>query len=82
MRALVRPGPEVDVAQAEVIAIEGEGTGFRPGPNDQVVRLVKALMREIGLVPDEWYSEPMPRTKPAMMRPFDRLSSIANSSAM
>jgi hypothetical protein len=24
----------------------------------------------------------MPRTKPAMMRPFDRLSSIANSSAM
>ena len=23
-------------------------------------------------MPEEWYSEPMPRTKPAMMRPFDR----------
>ena len=33
-------------------------------------------------MPVEWYSLPMPRTKPVMIRPRDRLSSMANSSAM
>src|SRR6516162_1913529 len=49
MRALIGPGPEVDVAQAEVVAVEGERTGLGPRPDDQIVRLVEALMRKIGV---------------------------------
>ena len=30
-----------------MVAVEGEGAGLGPGPDDQVVRFVEALMREI-----------------------------------
>ena len=35
-----------------------------------------------GLIPYEWYSIPVPRTKPEMIRPPDITSSIAMSSAV
>src|SRR5580692_10245932 len=46
MRGLVWPRPEVDIPQAEMVAVEGEGTRLRPGPDDQIVRLVETLVRE------------------------------------
>src|SRR5438477_12741349 len=46
MRSLVRPRPEVNIPQAEMVAVEGEGTGLRPGPDDEIVRLVETLVRE------------------------------------
>ena len=47
-----------------------------------IVRLVEAVVREVGNTPIVSYSAPMPRTNPVITRPFDRTSSIANSSAM
>ena len=32
-----------------MVAVKGEGTGLRPGPDDQIVRLVESLVREIGV---------------------------------
>ena len=36
----------------------------------------------LGLIPYEWYSMPVPSTKPEMIRPPDMTSSIAMSSAI
>src|SRR4051794_644647 len=47
MRGLVWPRPKIDIPQAEMVAVEGERTGLRPGPDDQIVRLVETLVREI-----------------------------------
>src|SRR6476646_5187949 len=43
MRLLHRARPGVDVADAEVLADELEGPGFRPRLDDEVVRLLEAL---------------------------------------
>ena len=49
VRRLVGPRPQIDVVQAEMIAVEGERAGLGPRPDDQIVRLVEALVREIGV---------------------------------
>src|SRR5262249_54051075 len=46
MRALIGPRPQIDVAVAEVIALELEWAGRSPGLDEQIVRLMEALMRE------------------------------------
>src|SRR6185312_3682457 len=51
MRRLIGPRPKIDVAPIEVLAIEGEGPRLRPGLDDEIMRLMKALMREIGVDP-------------------------------
>ena len=60
----------------------GTDPGVRPGFDDESCASWKRSCDQYGLMPVAWYSLPMPRTKPVMMRPFDRLSSIANSPAM
>ena len=47
MRGLVGPRPQIDVVQAEMVAVEGERARLGPGLDDQVVRLVEALVRKI-----------------------------------
>src|SRR4029078_5274932 len=45
MRRLNAARPGVDVAEVEMVALEGERPRLGPGPDDQVVGLVEALMR-------------------------------------
>src|SRR5262249_46344722 len=45
VRRLDRTRPGVDVVVAIVLAVEREGPGLRPGAQDQLSRLVKALAR-------------------------------------
>src|SRR5262249_4285664 len=47
MRRLIRPRPAIDVADVVMLTFEGEGTGLRPSLNDEIMRFMKALMREI-----------------------------------
>jgi hypothetical protein len=46
---LERPGPAVDVAQLEVLAVVLERAGLRPGPHDQLVGLREARARLRGV---------------------------------
>ena len=48
MGLLERSGPDVDVADLVVLAVEGEGVGLRPRLHDEVVRLVVLLAQAGG----------------------------------
>ena len=46
VRLLVGAGPEIDVFEMVVLALEGERPLLGPGADDEVMRLVEAVMRE------------------------------------
>jgi hypothetical protein len=46
MRLLVRARPQVHVLQVVVLAVKGERPGLGPRADDEVVRLVEAVVRE------------------------------------
>ncbi len=83
MRLLDRPRPDVDVALLVVAAVEGEGVLLGPGLHDEVVRLVVALaqLARVLAVGVAVVSIGVPTGKPAISRPPEMQSIIANSSA-
>src|SRR5258706_12539356 len=52
MRLLIRAGPEVDILDVVVPALESKRTGLGPGTHGQVVRLVKAIVGERWIYPE------------------------------
>ncbi len=82
MWRLIGAGPDVDVADVEMLALERSRAGFRPCLHDQVVGLLVALVRPMRVDAGRMVFVADAAHEAGDDRPRDRLSSIANSSAM
>ena len=82
MGLLDRPRPDIDVALLVEAAVEGERSFSGPGAQHEVVRLVVALAQLARISPSAYVvSIGVPTGKPAISRPPEMQSIMANSSA-